>query len=155
MSKSVTTLRFVVCGMIHVLWILNQQSISYTVTANWRTQLNVYIVFLRFFVNSVGFCKGYWKLALPACYSLTVLQTWHFSFFVLSVSIQNNSTPVIQHLEGFFRQGEKKLRNWSLFVMWLQFVWMWSDMISDICIFLFYHVLLAHKTKNIYFPDCL
>ena len=109
----------------------------------------------RIRVNSVGLCNGYWTLALPACYSLTVPQPWHFSFFVLSVSIQNNSTPVIQHLEGFFRQGEKKLRNWSLFVMWLQFVWMWSDMISDICIFLFYHVLLAHKTKNIYFPDCL
>jgi len=45
MSKSVTMLRFVACDMIYVLWILNQQSISYNVTANWRTQLKVYIVF--------------------------------------------------------------------------------------------------------------
>jgi len=48
------------------------------------------------------------------------------SLFVLSVTIQNHSAAVIYYLEGFFRQGKKMWRNWSLFVTWLQSVRMWS-----------------------------
>jgi len=69
--------------------------ISYNITANWRTALSLQ------YDNAAALAH---------------------SNFVLSVTIQNHSARETYCLEIFFRQGEKKLRNWSLFVMWLQTV---------------------------------
>jgi hypothetical protein len=77
-------LRAVVCwpaalfypARLRCINLLNQYSISYNETANWRIELTLFVTLLKF----VSLCKGYELFDLTVSNSLRALQPWQFRF---------------------------------------------------------------------------